>query len=177
MCYDEPMVVRYLARHALVGVFGAALVGTAAQSSGQSNASSEDIILGAWSDPEKCNRGNATRLAFDQVIAQGAALNGRCVAVEGYWAASALFTRQRDGNRDRSNVARALRKNRIGIYAREEVLEAAPTRATRYLMVGVVGQCETEWPDAMMVMGYCHYTGGPILKIAETSPVRTISAR
>lgn len=171
------MIVTHLARHALAGVVGITLVGTAAQSSGQSNASSEDIILGAWSDPEKCNRGNATQIAFDQIIARGAALNGRCVAVEGYWAARALFTRQRDGNRDRSNVARALRRSRIGIYAREEALEAAPTRATRYLMIGVVGQCETEWPDAMMVMGYCHYTGGPILKIAETVPVRNVSAR
>lgn len=171
------MNVRHLARHALAGVVWIALAGTAAQSSGQSNASSEDIILRAWSDPEKCSRGNATQLAFGQVIAQGAALNGRCVAVEGYWAARALFTRQRDGNRDWSDVARALRRSRIGIYAREEVLEAAPTRATRYLMVGVVGQCETEWPDAMMVMGYCHYTGGPILKVAEAVPFRTVNAR
>jgi hypothetical protein len=34
-------------------------------------------------------------------------------------------------------------------------------------MVGIIGQCETEWPGAMMVLGYCHFTGRPILKIAE----------
>lgn len=40
------------------------------------------------------------------------------------------------------------------------------------MMIGVIGQCETEWPDAMMVLGYCHYTGGPILKVAEAMPLQ-----
>jgi hypothetical protein len=45
------------------------------------------------------------------------------------------------------------------------------------MIVGIVGQCETEWPGAMMVLGYCHYTGGPILKVAEVIPERTSDVR
>ncbi len=37
-------------------------------------------------------------------------------------------------------------------------------------MTGVVGRCETQWPGADMVMGYCHYTGGPILLVASAVP-------
>ncbi|KQM21395.1 hypothetical protein ASE49_15070 [Novosphingobium sp. Leaf2] len=138
-----------------------------AQTVGNPADNSEDVILGAWSDPAKCNRANAIHLTFDDVLRRGEGLNGTCVAFQGFWAGRALFKRASQGNADGSNSDRSLRGHRIGIYAREEVLEHAPQRAARYTMVGIIGQCETEWPRAMMVLGYCHYPGGPILKIAE----------
>jgi hypothetical protein len=149
----------------------------AAQSSQPTpKAGSEDIILGAWSDPARCNAKNAKPFTFDEVVRSGPALNGRCVAVEGFWARRALFGRAAHADRRKSNVLPALEHKRIGIYAREEILEHAPQRATRYTIVGIVGQCETEWPDATMVMGYCHYTGGPIIKVAKAiaAPVRNV---
>jgi hypothetical protein len=133
-------------------------------------AGSEDVILGAWSDPAKCNHTNAVHLAFDAVLERGDKLNGTCVAVKGFWASRALFGRASQGNANRSNSTRSLRGRRIGIYAQDQILERAPQRAARYTMVGIVGQCETEWPGAMMVLGYCHYTGGPILQVAEVIP-------
>lgn len=138
-----------------------------AGTSDHSTSGSEDVILGAWSDATKCNRANAKHLSFDKVLTGGEKLNGACVAIEGYWAGRAFFKRAGQGNAARSNTTRSLRGRRIGIYAHGEVLETAPQRAARYLMVGMIGQCETEWPDAMMVLGYCHYTGGPILKVSE----------
>lgn len=153
-------------------LLGAALgliaIPSSAQSSDQPGEDgSEDIILSAWSDPAKCNVENAIQVSIDEILERGSTLEGKCVAVDGFWAARALFSHARDGNRPRSNVDKALRHRRIGIYAREEVLEAAPRRSARYTMVGVLGQCETEWPSAMMVMGYCHYTGGPLLKVSQ----------
>lgn len=150
-------------------LFGAALGLTAIPSSAQSPGEgvNEDIILGAWSDPATCNIENAVQVSVDEILERGSALNGKCITVEGFWTARALFSHARDGNKPRSNVDKALRHRRIGIYAREELLEAAPRRSARYTMVGVLGQCETEWPSAMMVMGYCHYTGGPLLKVSQ----------
>jgi len=148
-----------------------------AQPIAQQVESSEDVILGAWSDPAKCNASNAAKMTLDQVVMSGAALNGRCVAVEGFWVARTLFATARDADRKRSNVAPSLRGKRLGIYARDEILERGPSRAARYLMVGVIGQCETEWPNAMMVMGYCHYTGGPIIKVAQALPQARHRAR
>jgi hypothetical protein len=155
----------------------AGLIATSAhtQTSDKPTTSSEDVILGAWSDPAKCNRANAAHLTFDEVFARCEKLNGNRVAIEGFWASRALFKREQQGNAARSNVTRSFRNRRIGIYARAELLENAPQRSARYMMVGVIGQCETEWPDAMMVLGYCHYTGGPILKVAEAMPLQTAS--
>lgn len=152
-------------------------VSAAAQSSPPApNRESEDIILGAWSDPAKCNLTSAMRVTFDEVVRSGPALNGKCVAVNGFWAARALFGRAADANRRSSNDVPALRHRRIGIYARNEILGRAPKRATRYTILGIVGQCETEWSGATMVMGYCHYTGGPIIRVSQTiaAPMRNV---
>jgi hypothetical protein len=142
----------------------------------QSEATTEDIILGAWSDPAKCNRIVAEHLQFEEVVKSGTTLQGKCVAVEGFWLDRALFGRRADANVRGSNLDPALQHNRIGIYAREEMLEHAPKRGTHYMVVGVIGECETEWPDAVMVMGYCHYTSGPIILVAEAivTPARKV---
>ena len=131
------------------------------------------LVLG---DPARCNRANAKPLTFDEAVRNATALNGKCVAIEGFWATRALFGRAQDANRRKSNFARALRRKRIGIYGRDELLDRSPKRATRSTMIGVLGQCETEWPEAVMVMGYCHYSGGPIIKVAEaiSTPTRNV---
>jgi hypothetical protein len=38
------------------------------------------------------------------------------------------------------------------------------------MMVGIMAHCESAWPHALMVLGYCHSSGGPILKVAEVIP-------
>ncbi|MEE2916326.1 MAG: hypothetical protein VYB32_04545 [Pseudomonadota bacterium] len=151
-------------------VAASALWTTASAQTAADPAGSQDIIVGAWSDPAKCNSTNALHLSFDAIIKQGPKLNGTCVAVEGFWAVRALFKRASDGNEKKSNSSHSFRGRRIGIYAREQILERAPQRATRSTVVGIVGQCDTEWPDAMMILGYCHYTGGPLIKVSEIVP-------
>lgn len=159
---------------AAVAVFATAAT---AQAVGDPPDNSEGVILRAWSDPAKCNRTNALHLSFDDVLRRAEALNGTCVAVQGFWARRALFKRASQANANGSNSDRSVSGHRIGIYASEQVLQHAPQRAARYTMVGIIGQCETEWPGAMMVFGYCHYTGGPILKIAEVVPLSAANGR
>ena len=127
----------------------------------------EVIIMSAWSDPEKCNRGSALHLTVRQAISVGASLNGQCVAVKGYWSDRALFENRRDAKQKGSQVARSLRKRRIGLYANDEILASSPDTPESYVMIGVLGECESQWPRALMVMGYCHYTSGPILLLSQ----------
>lgn len=156
--------------HLLMVATAVAFGTTASAQSAADSSGSGDVILGAWSDPAKCNRVSAQSVSFDAVLKEKDKLNGFCVAVEGFWARRALFGRASHGNAKGSNATRTLEGQRIGIYARNAILEHAPKRAARYTIIGVVGNCETEWPDAMMVLGYCHYTGGPILKVSEVVP-------
>lgn len=162
----------------LLMVMTAAVFGTAASAQSVADAPGfDDVVLGAWSDPAKCNRESAQSVSFDAVLAEKDKLTGACIAVEGFWVSRALFGRASHGNARGSNSTRSLEGHRIGIYARDEVLEHAPKRAKRHTIIGVVGQCETEWPNAMMVLGYCHYTSGPILKVSQVVPEKTFSVR
>jgi len=92
---------------------------------------------------------------------------GKCVAVDGYWQLRALFAQRRDARSSYSMSNTAVRDRRIGIYGSDRLLAAAPRSPAAYTAVGIVGQCEQLWAEAVMVMGYCHYTGGPYLAVAE----------
>jgi hypothetical protein len=150
---------------------------SAAMGQVDSKPGSEDVIMGAWSNPVDCNRTNATRLTISQLLTRVERYRGSCVSVEGYWFRRALFESSREARSKKSNVSRRLRHRRVGLYARPEVLEAGPAQSRRYVIVGRVGTCATQWPGAMMVMGYCHYTEGPILLVSEVfKPVARTSA-
>ncbi len=127
----------------------------------------DDVIMNAWSNLSDCNLANAKRVSFSDFGADAGKLLGECVAVEGYWHGRALFGSIRQANMRRSAAAARLRKSRIGLYAQWEKVGEPPNTPARTIFVGRVGQCETQWPDAMMVMGYCHYTGGRILLVSE----------
>ena len=126
-----------------------------------------EFIMNAWSDPADCNHSNAKRVAFSVIAAGEEDLLGECVAVEGYWLGRALFHSAREAKATRSNTTERLPGNRVGIYAQWERVGELPDKPTKTLFVGRLGQCETQWPGAIMVMGYCHYTGGPILLVSE----------
>ena len=130
----------------------------------------DEIIMNAWSNLADCNRTVAKRVSFSALAADAKGLVGECVAVEGYWSGRAIFGSTREARTRFSNSTDRLKGKRIGIYAEWESIGVPPDRPTRTTFVGRVGQCETQWPSAMMVLGYCHYTGGPILLVAEAIP-------
>jgi len=143
------------------------LAGTGQAQQRAAPADDEAIIMGAWTDPAKCNRDIARPASMPEIMAGTAVPDGTCVAVEGYWRGRALFARKADANDDRATVDPAHARSRIGLYAKPELFETAPHRSRRYVMIGLLGHCETQWPGAMMVMGYCHYTDGPILLLSQ----------
>jgi hypothetical protein len=170
---DLPTLIGMIA---VTAAFGG-LPATTAQHDSEDRRSADQIILNAWADPATCNDADPKPVSVEEIITRSRRLNGICVSVDGFWVSRALFDRARSGNRNRSNVDPRLRFHRIGIYARSDVLERAPSRAERYIVTGIVGQCDTEWPEAMMVMGYCHYTGGPILRVSGVRPASAIARR
>jgi hypothetical protein len=130
----------------------------------------EDIIMGASLDPATCNVDNATPLTFDEAVSNPDLSNEQCVKIDGFWSGRALFLSAADANSKLSNVSKRLAARRVGIYGSERLLTLAPERAKRYTLVGQLHRCETAWPGAMIVMGYCHYTGGPFLIASQAIP-------
>ena len=127
----------------------------------------DDFIVGAALDPEACNLSNAKPVTFRDVAGRLTDAEAQCVAVTAYWSGRALFPTAADGRRKLSNVTEKLKRRRIGLYASERLLASAPQTPTKYTVVGQLRHCETAWPKAMMVLGYCHYTGGPFLIVSE----------
>ena len=142
-------------------------MGLAQDTSRPADENSGDVIISASANPDTCNIGTAIPVKFKSAMNDRGKLSGRCIVVEGFWADRALFENASDGNMQFSNSAKGPRRRRIGTYGTERMLQIAPKKSVRYKLVGVYGRCETQWPGAMMVMGYCHYTGGPILLLSQ----------
>ena len=135
-------------------------------------ASSDDgsVIMSVAARPENCNLKVAQEVALEALIQQPDDWAGKCVAVSGYWYGRALFESSSNARMKYSQWSDELDQHRVGIYGREEVLKAAPKRPKRFVAVGIADTCERLWDSAMMVMGYCHFTGGPIIAVAELRP-------
>ena len=127
----------------------------------------DEFIMNAWSEPSDCNIENAKRVPFLDLASDAEKLLGECVAVEGYWFGRALFSSSKHAQIRSSLTSERLRGKRIGIYAQWDRVGDPPEKPTQITFLGRVGQCDTQWPDAMMVMGYCHYTGGSILLVSQ----------
>lgn len=138
-----------------------------AQAQTASEPYSGEIIMRAWSNPEDCNRANAQPLVFSDLLHRYQTLKSSCVAVEGFWSGEALFEKSREARAENSDIAGGLRNDRIGLYARERLFGKHAPPLRRLIIVGRVGECETQWPGAMMVLGYCHYRDGPILLVSQ----------
>lgn len=128
------------------------------------------IIMSVAAQPENCNVRVAKELALEALIKRPDQWAGQCVAVTGYWFGRALFRTPLEARQRYSQSSHELDGRRVGIYGREEVLKSAPKRLGLFIAVGVANTCEGLSEGAIMLMGYCHYTGGPIIAVAEMRP-------
>jgi hypothetical protein len=157
--------------HLIAGVTLTAFTGVAlAQPSDNQKTSEDDIIVSVWSHPSTCNLDVAKKVSLEALVRKPSAWTGKCIAVRGYWYGRALFDYQSDADRKYSQSSDEIDGHRVGIYARDEILNAAPKHAALFIAVGIANECERLWNGSVMVMGYCHYTGGPFIAVAEMRP-------
>lgn len=130
----------------------------------------DSIVMWVAARPETCNLSIAKKVKLEALARKPSHWAGKCVAVSGYWHGRALFESPYDARKKYSQSSDELDGHRVGIYGREEVLKAAPKRPKQFIAVGIANTCERLWEGAIMVMGYCHYTGGPIVAVAEMRP-------
>ena len=133
----------------------------------EGDAESGYFIQNAWADPATCNLEDAAPVSFAQLASGDGGLTGACVVIDGYQMDRALFADLRDARSRRAATAESLSRRRVGLYADWTKVGNPPDEPERVRVVGEAGRCETQWPEALMVMGYCHYTGGPILIVSE----------
>jgi hypothetical protein len=127
----------------------------------------EEYLLTISARPDRCSLRLATKVKLRTLAEEPHKWTGKCVAVDGYWKDRALFTAPSDARQRYGQTDKSLRRRRVGIYGTEEVLSSAPRSPVAYTAVGIAGECAKLGDGATMVMGYCHYTGGPYIAVSE----------
>ncbi len=93
---------------------------------------------------------------------------GSCVSTEGYVKARALFFRKSDLRRKYPSSNRASAGRRIGLYGGEDMLRAASQLDAKSVRVtGIVYSCADLGEPGDLVLGYCHYSGGPFIGLTD----------
>lgn len=118
-------------------------------------------VNGAWAKPDQCNPGNAMRLAFADARRRHRELDGRCVAIAGYWRTDGLFADAAHARPRDALSSDAAQDARIGLYGNWAALGSLPAAPRRATAVGLLADCD-RWSGSM-IMGYCHHSGGPVL--------------
>src|ERR1700761_1552143 len=114
-----------------------------AQSNGQTEDLSNQIITGASGDRTKCNSSNARQITFADAATMRHVRSGDCVAVIAYWKGRALFASTTDANSKKSMISEALEGRRVGIYGDERMLDIAPRNPHPFKIIGSYASCKT----------------------------------
>jgi hypothetical protein len=125
------------------------------------------IITDVSVDKKICNARNARRVELADLASEPRELLGRCVQVRGYLHGRALFLTRADARLRYSQSTDSLDGRRVGLYGLEKASPAGPPQPGFYRIVGLAGDCERLAQGSLMVMGYCHYTGGPYIAVSE----------
>ncbi len=141
----------------------------------QADAATPYVLFGRWPAVADCNPAIAASVDLADLLRDPAQWHDKCVAVKGYFYQRALFIDPDDTTLPHAAMNRASASARAGIYARDDVMDALYYRdQPAYVeVIGKAWDCrDLQGPDVVMVMGYCHYTGGPILSLTSFKPVR-----
>lgn len=130
-------------------------------------ADEDTIIMDVSVDTKTCNTRNARWVELSDLASEPRRLLGRCVQVRGFLHGRALFLSKADARLRYSQSTGRLDGSRVGLYGLERASPAGPPSTGYYRIVGMAGDCERLARGSLMVMGYCHNTGGPYIAVSE----------
>jgi hypothetical protein len=138
-------------------------------SAGAEEPSPDSVIFGRWANPKKCNPQVSTKVELTELISKLETYRNTCVTTSGFKAGRALFV-DKSAAKARNDSDARYADGRLGLYGSERtmiVLNKTGDRSRIY-GTGLVWTCnDLSENGAVMVMGYCHYTGGPIIGMAS----------
>ena len=127
------------------------------------------ILFNWWVSTERCPPESIRFVHLGELLSAPDTYLGSCVQTGGFYAHRALFSERKDLTRQNPAANPTSADRRLGLYGDETKMEALDTRhGERVLVTGLISSCEA-LPDehTIMLMGYCHYTEGPVLGLLE----------
>lgn len=131
------------------------------------------IILSLAPSEGSCPDEETETIALNDLLKDTESRLGKCVATEGYAKARALFLNRRDMHMRRPSSNAASARRRIGFYGSERMMEAVARHdGKRIRVTGLLFDCADIGGPGDLVLGYCHYTGGPVIALTSVEPAR-----
>ena len=146
---------------------GAAYCQESDEPAGDQNRAS--VMLNWYPQDGACTAANSKSIKLQDLLADTSVHGGTCVKTSGYISGRALFYRKGDTRREYASSNEKSKKRRLGIYAKDEVWNRADELENRKVtVIGMIGDCSEFYAeDYMMVFGYCHQSGGPIIGLTS----------
>jgi len=133
------------------------------------------VLQSQWLDKAHCNPDIAQAVELERLLKRPIDYHGQCITTRGFLYGRALFLDPDDTTVKHALSNKSVAGRRLGIYASDEVMQQLRARHTpEYIeIIGLVQECQDlNGPKVIMVLGYCHYTGGPIMTINGFKVVR-----
>lgn len=161
------MVLEKMLRSLSVSVVLLFAFATSANTQDEEAASS--IMFSWYPTNEACNASIAETVSLRALLRSPEDFHDKCVRTEGFYRSGALFIRERDIRRKYPSQNEVSAKRRLGVYAEQALIEQLSKSQGKVTeLVGLVSNCDSLWSEnTIMVMGYCHHTGGPIIGVAQ----------
>jgi hypothetical protein len=122
------------------------------------------IIMGYEPPEASCTAENTESVSMSALLKAPEARYGKCVSTEGYVTARALFVRKTDLDRRYPASNRYSAGRRIGLYGSDKLMAEIARRDWRRVRVtGLFYDCADLGAAGDLVLGYCHYAGGPFI--------------
>ena len=133
-------------------------------------------LAGTVRADDACTPQTARPVDLETLLAAPRAFEGQCVTVEGYKSFRSLFFDADDTVQKYASSKAQYARRRLGIYGPDELENAYYRKdvGTYLSVTGVIGQCDDLWraPDVVLVIGYCHTSGGPFIDAREFHETR-----
>ncbi|MEL6728269.1 MAG: hypothetical protein AAFP81_02020 [Pseudomonadota bacterium] len=146
------------------------LFASATLANAQDEKSATSSIVFSWyPTKDACNGSIAETVSLDALLRSPEDFQETCVRTEGFYKAGALFMHAHDLRRKYPSQNEVSAKRRLGVYAEQSLMEQLTrSQGNRVELVGLVSHCDALWGEnTIMVMGYCHHTGGPIIGLTQ----------
>ena len=130
------------------------------------------VIYGKWPAADACTPENTTAVRLADLLTNAQPYADRCISTVGWISGYALFLDPGDADLPHSVSNPASSGRRAGLYGSEATMERVWALTTpRARVVGKLWDCvDLDGPNVLMVMGYCHYTGGPFIGVVSIDP-------
>lgn len=171
----------------LIALLALTVLTAALPARAQDGADEGTIITNVWASAEDCAPEAAKKVNFATFAREPGKYAGRCVRLEGLWLGGRALFEDVDAyyavGPKLADIPKEKRGLRIGLYGKDSVLAAGEGfSAAKVTVTGVAGTCRGLSDGfTITVMGYCHYAGGPILKLssltAEPRPYTRFTGR